>query len=312
MSELRIAMLGMVEGNGHPFSWSAIINGEYDRDAMAQCGYDAIPEYLGAQPPEALGIPGVRVTHVWCDEPGDADRVAKASCIADVVDSPTDVIGQVDAVVISTDIGDEHVDRARPFIEAGIPTFIDKPLTTNRDDLRQFIEWHDAGKPFMSTSCMRYAKELVDLRQRLSNVGEPRLVVSTMAKSLEKYGIHGIEAAYPFLRAGGYTSVRHSGSDEHNIVHVSHADGAELIIPVINDMYGGYGNVSVWGTEGGETAQFSDVFYAFKTQLEAFVEFARTGTTHVPFSETVEQMKILIGALISRDRGGDVIPLSDM
>lgn len=31
--EIRIAMLGMSEGNGHPYSWSAMFNG-YDREKM--------------------------------------------------------------------------------------------------------------------------------------------------------------------------------------------------------------------------------------------------------------------------------------
>ena len=34
-SPIRIAMLGMVEGNGHPYSWSAIFNG-YDPEKMAE------------------------------------------------------------------------------------------------------------------------------------------------------------------------------------------------------------------------------------------------------------------------------------
>ncbi|MDD3926903.1 MAG: hypothetical protein PHT33_09620 [bacterium] len=29
--DIRLAMLGMVDGNGHPYSWSAIFNG-YDRE----------------------------------------------------------------------------------------------------------------------------------------------------------------------------------------------------------------------------------------------------------------------------------------
>ena len=32
---IRLAMLGMVDGNGHPYSWSAILNGRYDAAAMA-------------------------------------------------------------------------------------------------------------------------------------------------------------------------------------------------------------------------------------------------------------------------------------
>ena len=45
-SEIRLAMLGMIEGNGHPYSWSAIING-YNPTEMAKCPYAAIPAYLG-------------------------------------------------------------------------------------------------------------------------------------------------------------------------------------------------------------------------------------------------------------------------
>ena len=69
------------------------------------------------------------------------------------------MIGQVDAVIIPTDRGWEHVERARPFIEAGLPLFIDKPLCDREEDLRQFVAWQREGKPLLSTSCMRYARE---------------------------------------------------------------------------------------------------------------------------------------------------------
>lgn len=39
--ELRLAMLGMIEGNGHPYSWSAIVNG-YDPAEMEMCPYAGI------------------------------------------------------------------------------------------------------------------------------------------------------------------------------------------------------------------------------------------------------------------------------
>jgi hypothetical protein len=66
-TEISIAMLGMVDGNGHPYSWSAIING-YDKDEMKKCPFPVIPQYLGLQPPKNFGIPGCRVTHIWTDD----------------------------------------------------------------------------------------------------------------------------------------------------------------------------------------------------------------------------------------------------
>lgn len=85
--ELKLAMLGMIEGNGHPYSWSGIING-YDPEKMAKCPYAGIPIYMGKQPLESVRIPGARVTHIWCDDPADAWKVAAASLIENVVENP--------------------------------------------------------------------------------------------------------------------------------------------------------------------------------------------------------------------------------
>ena len=47
--ELRLAMLGMVDGNGHPYSWSAMFNG-YEPGDMAHCPFPTIPDYLSKEP----------------------------------------------------------------------------------------------------------------------------------------------------------------------------------------------------------------------------------------------------------------------
>ena len=117
---IRLAMLGCTSGNGHPYSWSALFNG-YDRELMArECPFPGIPQYLNQQPAEGLTIPGAAVTHVCCTGDGGftAEHVAKCARIPNVVERPTDVIGQVDAVIIATDIGAEHVER-RPAVRRG-------------------------------------------------------------------------------------------------------------------------------------------------------------------------------------------------
>lgn len=309
---IRLAMLGMVEGNGHPYSWSAIVNGQYDAAAMTDCGYPVIPQYLGAQPPGALGINGAKVTHVWCDDPEDAEKVSRASCVPHVLDTAEDAIGKVDAVFIATDIGSEHVDRARPFIEADVPVFIDKPLVDRADHLEQFIAWHDADKPFLSSSCMRYALEFSELRDRIAQVGDLRLITMTMAKTWERYGIHALEGVYALLPSGGYTSVTHTGSTERNLIHVKHDSGVDTILAVIDDLYGAFGHLSVFGTAGADHAAFSDTVYAFRTQLFGFVQFLRTGMPPNDFAETVEQMKIIIAGRMSREQGGVTVSLNDI
>ncbi len=312
---IRLAMLGMVEGNGHPYSWSAIINGGYDTQAMSECSYPVISEYLGAQPPGALGIEGASVTHGWCDKPEDSQRVAKAALIPNIVEKPEDVIGQVDAVVIPTDKGSEHLDRAAPFIEAGLPLFIDKPLTDREDHLQQFAKWHRQGKPIMSTSCRRYAKEFVECRRRISEgseVGELRVITITTCKSWERYGIHALEAVYPFLSPGGWVCVANTGSERANIVHARHQSGVDVVLMAVADMYGAFGHLNAYGTQGLLTAKFEDTFYAFKTQLEQFVKYLRRGSLPFVFDETVELMKIIIAGIRSREESGRTVMLEEI
>lgn len=309
---LRLAMVGMVEENGHPLSWSAILNGHYDDAIIRAAGYSVIADYLAAQPSDAIGIAGVEITHVWSDRPQDAEAVARSAQIRNVVSRPSDVIGHVDAVIIPTDKGEEHLERARPFIEAGLPVFIDKPLTNRLDHLQQFVRWHEAGRRIYSSSAMRYASEFRELAKKIDEVGEPRLIVVTCAKSWERYGIHALEAVYGLLPAGGWRDVTNSGGPMANIVHIRHERSVDVVIAVNEDMFGGFCHVSVYGTKGRLDARFIDSFSAFKAQLQAFVNALRSGAPAVDFENTVEQMAIIIAGIESREQNGRRIRLADL
>ena len=310
-NDIRLASIGMVEGNGHPYSWSAILNG-YDRDAMADCPYPAIPEYLGRRSEEDFGIRGARVTHIWCDNPADAERVAAAARIPTILSGPEEAIGRVDAVLIPTDKGEEHLERARPFIEAGLPVFIDKPLTVREDHLRRFVAWRNDGRAILSSSAMRYSVEYAALRERLAEVGETRFLTITTPKSWERYGIHALEGIYPFLPAGGWLSVANTGTETANIVHLEHETGVHAIVAAIADLYGAFGCLNVHGTKAKLAADFSDTFAAFKAQLTAFVDYLATGEPPFPFEETVELMKLVIAGIRSREQGGRKVQLGEI
>lgn len=308
--ELSIAMLGMVDGNGHPYSWSAIFNG-YDPVGMQECPYATIPDYLGKQPKETLGISGARITHIWTDNPDDAHNVAKASLIPNVVERAEDVIGQVDAVIVATDIGSEHVARCRPFLEAGLPVFVDKPMVDSEDDLRTFRRWHDEGKAIMSSSCMAYAKEFLPYRESTHDLGAMRYATVTTMKSWERYGIHALSAVYPII-GPGFVSARHSGTQEHAVVHFTHRNRAEVVVVAIDDMYGAFGKLMLCGTKDSAYASFHDTYYAFRAQLVDYVRFLRTGTSGTSFAETEELMRMLVAGIRSRDEGGRVVELGEM
>ena len=303
---IRLGIIGMTEGNGHPYSWSAIFN-RYDREAMKkECPFPGIPAYLEKEDYDSIGIPGAHVVCVCCDKPEDARHVARLSLVPGAVSAPEDMIGKVDAVIIATDIGSEHVRRAKPFLEAGIPLFIDKPLCDSRADLAWFEEWFRKDYPLMSSSSCRYCKELVPWHGRQCHeIGRLRCVMMTMCKKWETYGIHALEAMYPIV-GPGFVSVVDSGEKGRDIVHLKHRDGIDVVIASIRDLKYDPA-VTLSGTDGSIRLEPKDSYGSFRAQLCAFIDFLRTGRRPYPWTETVELIRLVSAAVESREQKGKEI-----
>src|SRR5437868_3790381 len=56
-----------------------------------------------------------------------------------LVEKPEEMIGEIDGVLIESVDGSVHLDRARPFIAAGIPAFVDKPFTSSLAAARELV-----------------------------------------------------------------------------------------------------------------------------------------------------------------------------
>lgn len=313
-------MLGMIPGNGHPYSWSAIING-YSPAAMAACPYPVIARYLGAQPTAAVKIAGAQVTHLWTDQPEEAASVAAAALIPHIVRRPEDVIGEVDAVFIATDDGFDHVRRARPFIEAGLPVFVDKPLALSVADLRTFIGWQRAGARLLSSSGLRYAPEIAPHHAGRTDaaVGDLRWISGVSCKTWERYGIHLLEPIARIL-GPGFLSVRLETSPAPvgesaaavEVAYLTHRSGVHITLPVIYDGGATFGTLHLCGTAGQITLRLTDTYAAFRGQLLSFVDYVRTGATPYPFAETIELMCVLIAGIRSRTAGSRSVPIAEI
>ncbi|HOL22665.1 MAG TPA: Gfo/Idh/MocA family oxidoreductase [bacterium] len=292
----KLAFIGTNEGNGHIFSWSAIINGRYDKKKMENCGYPVIPEYLSKEPPENFGIDDAYVCYVWTEDKSYATYVAETTYINEVVEDPEDVIGKVDGVVITTDIGSTHLKLARPFIEADIPVFIDKPLTDNREDLNEFVRYFKEGKPVLSSSSMRYSKDIEDFLKK--NKEKIEFVRCIMNKSWERYGVHAMEGLYKILGAG-IKSVINSGDKNINVVYIEYNDDRKAVIEnIYNSRITGYDIITPGNTH---TIKDTHTFYMFKKQMETFIRFIDERKYPYPYEETVEIIKVIIAGIISRE-----------
>ncbi|MEJ1935652.1 Gfo/Idh/MocA family oxidoreductase, partial [Nostoc sp. NIES-2111] len=192
MRELSFGILGLSPGNGHPYSWSAIFNG-YDRDAMATCPFPVIPAYLAERTFPDDAIAGARVTHVWTQDRAVSEHVAQASRIDRVVDRPEDMIGSVDGVLLARDDAERHPLLAAPFLDAGLPIYIDKPLALSGRDARKIYARQARPGQIFTCSALAFAAELSLTARDKSDIGRLRYAEAVTAKDWGRYAVHVIE-----------------------------------------------------------------------------------------------------------------------
>ena len=153
---LRIGIVGLSEGNGHPYSWSAIFNGF---DKTKECPFEVIPEYLGKQsfPKDFLSDLG-KVTHIYTQDRKISEKVAEFARIDNIVDRPEEMINNIDIVLLARDDAENHYEMAKVFIDNGIPIFIDKPLAYNIKEAEKIYSINENSLIYTCSS-IRFAKE---------------------------------------------------------------------------------------------------------------------------------------------------------
>jgi predicted dehydrogenase len=129
-----IGIIGLSEGNGHPFSYASIING-YSHAGLASSGWPGIYEYVRRRHASEFGLNGWTVTHAWTQDPETTRRLCAACHIPNGVDDYREFLGSVNAVIIARDDYKTHLQMAHLFLEAGLPVFVDKPLSLDVSEL---------------------------------------------------------------------------------------------------------------------------------------------------------------------------------
>jgi len=293
---IKLGVIGLSDGNGHPYSWSAIFNG-YNPDAMESCGFPVIPRYLEVQRWPDSRILGAEVVSVWTQDQKRSQDIAKAARISKVVHSPEDMIGEVDAVLLARDDAESHLKFAAPFLRAGLPIYIDKPIALSMDDLEKLYELEQYPGQIFTCSALRFSQELMLTPQDRDEIGEIRNIVAFTPKSWNKYAIHIIEPVLSMLSefdqplnfSGGVTKRTHD--DTSGSLIVNWRSGVQTAFFAVGDGVSPI-SIRIVGTNGFKDLVFSDSFAAFKTALEMFVEGVRNQSVASPksFNKLVVQL----------------------
>ena len=80
----------------------------------------------------------VEVVGIYSDELEAATKLSNQFGVP-VLSDYADAVGKIDGLIITARHGDNHYKYAKPYIESGIPMFIDKPITVKEDEAVAFM-----------------------------------------------------------------------------------------------------------------------------------------------------------------------------
>ena len=253
-----------------------------------------------------------------CESKHSPERVAgyteeMRSLGIEIVDRPEDLLGKVDAVCVEANDGAVHLARAKPFLEAGIPCYIDKPFECDLDRAREVMRLAEKnGVPVFSSSSLRYCPELQDLlaedvlgRVMGANAYSPASE-HPRNPGLFNYGIHGVEILYTLMGKGcARVSCAYTPGGE-----VATGVWADERVGVMRGTRAGahsYG-FTAWGEKAVRQSGISTQ-YIYRELVKRIVQMFETGEPPLDPAVTLEIVAFIAGAMRSRQQGGAWVEL---
>lgn len=302
MQQLDLGIIGVSKGNGHPYSFSAIVNG-YSDEGFEATDWAVIHDYLRERDDSEFGFPGVKVTHAWTQHDEETERLCTAAKIPHAVNDWRELPHLVDGVIIARDDYETHYEMARPFLDAGLNVFVDKPLTLDSETLRSLRPALRDGS-LMSCSGMRFARELDEPRATLEAYGDIQLVRGTVINGWEKYGVHLLDAIFGVLDSRP-TTVQ-TVQAPHESIRITMDDGTPLQIDALGSVPLTF-VIDLFGTDIRDQFHLRDNFSAFRRTLWHFITSIRSDEPALPCVETLDVIKTLIAGKRSIESGQDIV-----
>jgi hypothetical protein len=231
-----------------------------------------------------------------------------------LVERPEEMIGKIDAVLIESVDGSVHLERARPFLEAGIPTYVDKPFACSSADARELARLaQERSIPIFSSSSLRYAESVVQFAERREETGailgcDIHCPSSTHPRNpgLYHYGIHGVEPLYTLMGPGCET-VWCVFDEKQEMVCGRWSGGRIGSVRGIRQGRSGYAFTAFCEKKIEHVS--IDTGNIYRNLLQQIVPMFATGKAPLEIVETLEIVRFIEAALESKARNGAPVAL---
>ena len=213
--------------------------------------------------------------------------------------------------------GADHLELARPFLEKGIPCFVDKPFAATLADAREMVRLAKRNDTvLMSASILSHTDVGKHFRSRFDEIGDPGLLIVKGVGSVNGAVIHGLGTAQG-LFGYGVEWVECMGSMSMECMLLYYPDGREvMLMNAPNKVFewtctfhcSAYSNQGVIHCPGIGDPEFHT---GTRRIVELFRQMVDTGKPPIPYEHVLEPIAIIEAARLAQKEGRRV-PLSEV
>jgi len=292
---IKLGMIGYNKGNGHPYSYSSIFNG-FDLKHMKDCPYPTIPKYLKKHDSDSERIKSAEVSHIWTQDKDISSHIAKSSKIKNICNNLEDMIPEVDAVIIARDDYKKHYELSKPFIEAGLNIFVDKPLECSVKKAQKILDLEKFTGQIFSVSSLAYDPRVIEAKRNLKSIGNIKYIYGIAPGKWDRYAIHLIDSLLMILGKDFCFEEKHT--EKHNSI-ISQNGILENNAYIELKCMGGITSplrITIIGDDGFYDIDFNDPFDAFRNTLKTYIEciiHKKIGRSHKDIINSISLIELV-------------------
>ena len=244
-------------------------------------------------------VKGFTVDCVWGETAAFARAAAKAGQIPNIVASPRQMLGRIDALIVDHRHPKHHLKAALPFVELGIPTFVDKPFCFRAAEGKQFLAAaRRRHTPVTSFSTLPLHRDFRRLLARAGDLGEIVAGATYGPCDLRSkyggvffYGIHQVEMA---LAAFGYdvSAVLVTRNGNGSTGQLIYPSGRIVTLNFIREGSSGFG-VTLIGSKGSRHQPLATDPPMYLRGIRAFTTMFKTGAEPLGHSDLLKPVQVL-------------------
>jgi predicted dehydrogenase len=258
----------------------------------------------------ARRIHGAKVVAIYGLDETRNREVAQKGNVPVIVSRPEEMLGLIDAAIVDFRHGSRHWKYARLCIEAGLPTFIDKPLAASVADAEKIVALARKRRvPVTSFSTLRFGRATEQFKRDVARIGKVRAAVITQPGSARDpydgiffYAVHGVEL---MLEVFGNNVVAARGVDHDGtlVASIRYRNG---LVVTLHEIAAGWCplTATAFGEKGVAHRAQDGRDDGFFVGAQKFTRMFRTGEMPLPLRDLPLSVRVLAAIEKSMRRGG--------